>query len=281
MKRYIFLMAALFGAGLAAAAGPRVLFLSKSAGFEHSVIKVTEGQPSHADKHLTGIVGALGGTITCTKDAGLVSKTNLANYDVVIFFTTGDLTTTGTDNQPPMGPDGQKELIAWIEGGGGFLGFHCASDTFHPDPACGPPTPYIAMNGGEFSGHGRQFAGEIKVVSPGHPLAANITDGWKIADEWYTFCNYNVENLHVLALLEPGEERKTQKMYDREAYPIIWCREIGKGRTYYNAMGHREDVWDNEQFRKVVADAITWASGQGDAAAAPNFAKVAPGVVKD
>ena len=276
MKSILAVATALALSLAAQAAGPRVLFLSKSAGFQHSVIAVQDNQPSHAGKHLTEIVAGLGGTITSTKDASLINKDNLKNYDVVICFTTGDLTTPGTDGQPPMGPNGQAELVEWVKGGGGFIGYHCASDTFHPDPACGPPTPFIELVGGEFSGHGRQFEGIIKVTSPGHPLVANITDGWKIADEWYTFCNYNYDKLHVLAVLDPGEERSKQKMYDRPAYPIIWCREIDKGRMYYSAMGHREDVWDNEQFRKTVADAITWTDGKGDAAATPNFATAAP-----
>lgn len=280
MKKLIAVAAGLCLAIGAHAAGPRVLFLSKSAGFQHSVITVKDDKPSHTAKHLTQVVSDLGGTITCTKDAGLVNTDNLKNYDVVIFYTTGDLTTPGTDGQPPMGPNGQEELLAWVKGGGGFMGFHCAADTFHPDPQCGPPTTYTKLLGAEFAGHGRQFAGTIKVTSPGHPLVANITDGWKMMDEWYTFCNFNVENLHVLALLDPGDEREKQEMYNRPSYPVIWCQAIGEGRMYYDAMGHREDVWDNEQFRKTVADAITWADGNGAADAAPNFTAVAPDVVE-
>lgn len=268
-------MALLLVAG-AHAAGPRVLYLSKSAGFQHSVVTVHDGKPTHTDKHLTQIVGDIGGTITCTKDASLINKDNLKNYDVVIFYTTGDLTQPGTDNQPPMGPNGQAELIEWLNGGGGYVGFHCASDTFHPSPQCGPPTPYIETVGGEFSGHGRQFEGTLKVVSPGHPTAKNVTDNWKIADEWYVFCNLNKANLHVIALMDPADERGRQEMYNIPAYPVMWCRTVGKGRAYYDAMGHREDVWDNDQWRKVAGDAILWASGKGEANAEPNFDKVVP-----
>lgn len=276
MKRF-FVGCALLALSLtASAAGPRVLYLSKSAGFQHSVVMLKGDLPSHSDTYLTKIVGGLGGTITCTKDAGLINKDNLANYDVVVFYTTGDLTTPGTDRKPPMAKTGVDELIAWIKAGGGFIGFHCASDTFHPDPQCGPPTPYISLVGGEFAGHGRQFEGILKVVSPGHPLVANLPDGFKIADEWYTFCNLNEKNMHVLALLDPGDERGKQEMYNRPAYPVVWCSTVEKGRVYYNAQGHREDVWENTQFQKAVADAVTWASGKGEAMAEPNFDKVVP-----
>lgn len=276
MKRFFSLCAILALSLSATAAGPRVLFLSKSSGFQHSTITPKGDLPSHTDSFLTKITGGLGGTITCTKDASLINKDNLANYDVVIFYTTGDLTTPGTDTKTPMAKTGVEDLIGWIQGGGGFMGFHCATDTFHADPQCGPPTPYTEMIGGEFAGHGKQFEGIVKVVSPGHPLAANITDGWKIADEWYTFCNLNQAKMHVIALMDPGDERAKQERYNIPAYPVVWCRAMEKGRVYYNAQGHREDVWENEQFQKVVADAITWSSGKGEANAAPNYAEVVP-----
>ena len=30
---------------------------------------------------------------------------------------------------------------------------------------------------------------------------------------------------------------------DAEPYPIAWLQNYGAGRVFYNAMGHREDVW--------------------------------------
>jgi len=276
MKQWITICAALALTVAAQAAGPRVLFLSKSAGFQHSVITVHEGQPTWAEKFLTGVVQGLGGTITSTKDASLINSENLKNYDVVVFYTTGDLTTPGTDKTKPMEPGGMDQLLAWLKAGGGYVGFHCASDTFHANPNCSDPTPYTQMMGGEFAGHGRQFEGTIKVVSPEHPIAKNIPGDWKIADEWYTFCNYNKKDLHVIALLDPGDERGKQEMYNRASYPVLWCRQLEKGRVFYDAQGHREDVWENPQFQKVVGDAVTWASGKGDLDAEPNFDKVVP-----
>jgi type 1 glutamine amidotransferase len=277
MKKLVVWCAALCMAAGAQAAGPRVLYLSKSSGFQHSVVAQKPGEMTHTDKHLTDVVGGLGGTITCTKDASLINADNLKNYDVVIFYTTGDLTKPGTDNQPPMGPNGQAELLSWIKGGGGFIGFHCATDTFHSTPDCGPPTPYCSMIGGEFRTHGAQFHGTLRVVSPGHALAKNITPDWNINDEWYVFCNLNsAKNMHVLALLDPGDERQKQEKYNIPSYPVIWCSAMEKGRVYYNAMGHREDVWDNAQWRKTAADAIRWSAGEGEVNAEPNYDKVVP-----
>lgn len=250
------------------------VFLSKSQAFQHSCIEQKDGQPSHVDKVLTELFGKLGGKALCTKDANLITADNLKNYKLVVFYTQGNLAELG-DKDPgvPMGANGVADLLAWIANGGGFMGFHCASDTFHT-PEGQPVTPFLEMVGGEFRGHGKQFEGTLKVVDPDHPAMKSIPADFKIYDEMYLFRNYNVGRIHVLALLDPGAERAKQPMYDIPNYPLIWVSELGKGRVYFNALGHREDVWTNPTFQASVIDAAKWAMGEGPTDAEPNFDKV-------
>ncbi|MBI2435952.1 MAG: ThuA domain-containing protein, partial [Candidatus Hydrogenedentes bacterium] len=175
-----------------------VLFLSKSAGFEHSCIKQENGLPSHVDKVLKQIGEKMGAEFTSTKDAGQVNAENLKRFNVVIFFTTGVLTEVGADKNPPMAATGVEELLTWIRNGGGFIGYHCASDSFHRDDAH-PESPYLDMVGGEFLTHGAQFEGKVDVVDPGHPAMANFPNPWLILDEWYAFKNMMKDKIHVLA----------------------------------------------------------------------------------
>ncbi len=253
------------------------IFVTKSQGFEHSCIRQEAGLPSHVDKILTALLEPKGIKLLCTKDAELINAENLKNYNLVVFFTQGDISVIGEKDQgKPMGPSGVADLIAWVEAGGSFMGFHCASDTFHT-PEGGPVTPYLDMLGGEFLTHGAQFEGTLKVVDTAHPTMANVPQGFKIYDEWYAFRNYNTEKIHVLALLDPGEERTKQAdKYNIPDYPVIWCRTVGEGRVFYNALGHREDVWENPVFQQHVVDAAMWTLGEGPANAEPNFAEVAP-----
>lgn len=249
------------------------IFLSKSAGYEHSCIKWDENKVSHVDRVFKELTPQLGVDILCTKDASLINAENLKKYRLVIFYTTADLTQPGTDQQPPMGPNGQAELLEWIRNGGGFMGFHCATDSFHT-PEGQPPTPYVEMIGGEFRTHGKQFEGILRVVDPKHPAMASFPADWRVFDEWYLFRNFNTKSMHVLAMLDPGDERGRQAMYDIPAYPIVWCSQYGQGRVYYNAMGHREDVWTNPTFQKTVIDAAKWVMGEGPAMTEPNFSQV-------
>lgn len=254
---------------------PRVLFLSKSTAFEHPSIARKDGNPSHVEKVLMGLAKDGGAELTCTKDAGLINAENLKNYDLVIFYTQGDLTKSGLDGQTPMGENGVRDLIEWIERGGGFMGFHCASDTFRT-PRGEKPSPYIDLIGGEFRFHGAQFKSTVKVVDPGHPAMANAPDNWEVFDEWYLFRNLNEEKIHVLALCEPGGEGDKQKLYNIPAWPITWCRGLGEGRIYYTALAHREDVWSDPVFQQTVLDAAGWVLGEGPLDADPNFEKTVP-----
>ena len=65
--------------------------------------------------------------------------------------------------------------------------------------------------------------------------------------------------------------------YDRPSYPLAWARTVGKGRVWFNAMGHREDVWDNPKFQEILVGGIEWAGGRVNADIKPNVAEVAPG----
>jgi type 1 glutamine amidotransferase len=252
----------------------KVLLLTKSGGFQHDPVAEKDGQPSQAETVLRPLLAKQGLALDATKDANRINAAELAKYKLVIFYTQGDLDKDGLDKHAPMGPDGMKDLSAWIDNGGGFMGFHSAADTSRPATKDDPITPYTTIIGGAFAGHGKQFRGTLKVVDPKHPAIKSVPDGFSVPDEWYTFHHLDTKNMHVLALLDPGDERKTQEMYNVPNYPAVWCKEQGKGRIFYSAMGHRTDVWTNETFLNMVTDAAQWATGHGNADAKPNYDKV-------
>jgi hypothetical protein len=115
----------------AAPAKRKILFFTKSSGFEHSVISWKNGQPSHAEKVLLELGAKNGWEFEFSKDGSKFSKDYLAQFDAVFFYTTGDLCSEGTDKQPPMSPEGKQALFDFVKAGKGFIGTHSASDTFH------------------------------------------------------------------------------------------------------------------------------------------------------
>jgi uncharacterized protein len=276
------LLFAVESVGAAAEDPPRVLFLSKSSGYEHSAIALgKERAASHVDMVLQKLAADNKFGLVTTKDASLITSAELANVDAVVFYTTGDLTQRGSgkglfggDGEPAMKPEGLTDLIRWIEGGGAFLGFHPAADTFHGKGAA--VSPYIEMLAGEFLTHGEIFPGKLNVVDTDHPTMAHIPQDFTWADEWYVFKNYNVGRIHVLALLDTASDPLGQETYKRPPYPVIWCSAVGKGRAFYNVMGHREETWDNAVFQQAFLDALNWALGKTPLDAEPNFKVMVP-----
>ncbi len=48
----------------------------------------------------------------------------------------------------------------------------------------------------------------------------------------------------------------------RGDYPQVWYQTPGTGRTFYTAIGHREDLWRiDATYSQFVTGAIRWAPG--------------------
>ena len=243
----------------------RVLFLTKSSGFEHSAVHREGDRLSYSEQVVTELGARYGFDVVCTKDANLVNAENLKNYDTVMFYTTGDLTKQGDkDKGVPMTEKNRQELLDWIRAGGGFFGSHTVTDTFHDW------TPFIEMTGGEFASHGEQQYATLKVVDPKFPAVVGMPIEFKFIDEYYVNKNVNLgKSMRVLIMLET--EGMKGDMYKIPAYPITWCSNYGKGRVFISALGHREDVWDMPMFQGMVVKALKWTFGDVPGDASPNF----------
>jgi len=254
----------------------KILFFTKSSTFEHSVVKRTQGAPAYAERLLQEFAGAAGFDVEATKD-GTVFDGDLSKYDGFFFYTTGDLTQTGTDKQPAMTQAGKQRLLDAVAAGKAFLGSHCASDTFHSaGKAFATQTeldPYIAMLGGEFIRHGRQQTARMKTVDLKFPGADGAGQGFDLNEEWYSLKNFAAD-MHVILVQET--QGMQDKDYDRPPYPATWARRHHYGRVFYTSMGHREDVWANPIFQKMIVGALRWATKQADADLTPNIQQVTP-----
>ncbi len=270
------------------AAPLRVLYFTKSSGFEHSVVKRTDGQPSYSERVLTKLGKQHDLAFTFSKDGSLFTADYLANFDVLLFYTSGDLLSVGTDGQPAMTLDGKQALLDAIAVGKGFVGLHSCSDTFHTGEKAGvaqadrlmrfrnhgdASDPFIKMLGGEFIRHGPQQTAVARVTSHKFPGMESLGAELRLHEEWYSLKEF-APDLHALLVLETVG--MTGSDYQRPPFPIAWARSHGNGRVVFNALGHREDVWDNPQFQAMVLGALLWSGKRLDADIAPNLSRVAP-----
>src|SRR4051795_11203374 len=142
-----------------------ILVFTKSSGWEHDVVKRVDGKLSIVEQAVTSLGEKHGFNVTASKGGGVFDSKDFHKYAAVLFFTTGDLTTVGTDKNPPISVEGKQKFLNAIGSGMGFIGIHAASDTFHTPPdtednanryvAHGEKSdPYLRMLGGEFITHG-------------------------------------------------------------------------------------------------------------------------------
>lgn len=265
----------------------KVLFFSKSSGFEHPMIKRKNGEPSPAEVILAELGPKHGIDFTFSKDGSLFNPDYLAQFDAYFFYTTGILTAPGTDKNPPMSPEGKAAFLEAIENGKGFIGTHSAADTFHTNEGVEAPKdrtpryhnngdksdPYIKMLGGEFISHGTQQPARMRVADSKFPAFKNIAGGFDMKEEWYSLKDF-AKNLHILLVQET--EGMTGLPYQRPPFPATWMRMHGNGRVFYTSMGHRDDVWASQIFRNTLFDGIAWAVRNIEADVTPNIEKVAP-----
>ncbi|MDR3456017.1 MAG: DUF1080 domain-containing protein [Verrucomicrobiae bacterium] len=269
----------------ASAAPKKILFFTKSSGYEHSVISWKNGQPSFAEKVLLELGQKNGWEFTFSKDGSKFSPDYLNQFDAVFFYTTGDLCTEGTDKQPPMTPAGKQALFDYVRAGKGFIGTHAADDTFHTadESKKGPDRyvnhgekadDYVRFIGGEFIIHGAQQVATNAVTDPGFPGFEKAGASFAFNEEWYSLKDF-APDIHVLTVIDAPHMKGP--MYQRPPYPNTWARMEGKGRVWYTSMGHREDVWTNPLFQDILVGGIKWALGEVTADITPNLKTAAPG----
>lgn len=265
-----------------------VLVFTKSSGFEHDVVKRVGGKPSILENTVTMLGEKYGFDVTATKDGTVFDSQDFRKHSAVLFYTTGDLTTVGTDKNPPMSPQGKQALLDAIQSGLGFVGVHAASDTFHTQPdtkdnanryiAHGESSdPYLRMLGGEFITHGstpRLQTANILVSDPTFPGLEGVNPPVSLNEEWYSLKDFQPD-LHVILTLDT--KGMTGEPYQRAPYPMTWARMEGKGRVFYTAIGDRPENWSNPFFLHVLAGGIRWAVGDANASLDQNLTQAAPG----
>jgi type 1 glutamine amidotransferase len=247
----------------------KVLYFTRSAGFEHPPVTRTDDQLSESEKLLTKWGKKAGIDVVCSKD-GAVFDGDLDQFDGFVFYTSGNLCGKCDHPQPgePISPEGKKKFLTAIGAGKGFVGIHSSTDSFHSPGV----DPYIAMIGAEFVIHGAQQKAMMKVTSPKFPGMEGLGDSFTLFEEWYSLYKF-AKDLHVLLVQET--KGMTGEPYQRPPYPATWARMQGKGRVFYTSMGHNE-IWHQKIFRQVLMGGLAWALHDADADVTPNIAEVTP-----
>ncbi len=167
------------------------------------------------------------------RDADELTAARLAGAKAVVF-----LNTSGE-----LGAAPRRRLLAWVRDGGAFVGAHAAADTWPSSRA------FDDMLGADFVGHGPPAVRRVSIVDRRFTTQRSFA----IREEFYAFRGRT--RRHVVARRPDGGA-------------LVWTRRYGRGRVFYDALGHFEATWRDGRQRRLMADGLRWATRRDRAAGA-------------
>jgi type 1 glutamine amidotransferase len=259
------LVAALLGAGVVGAeekkaTKKRLLVITESKGFVHGVVKRPKADELCLVEKTLIEMGEKSGdfeAVVSQNAREMITAENLAKFDAIFFYTTGDLMLSDTQ---------KADLLAWIKSGKGYAGSHCATDTYYNWPE------YGNLVGAYFDGHPWTQKINVLVEDQKNPATKHLGSSFEINDEIYQFkAPYSRDKLHVLMRMDVKSVNKPGKRTD-EDYALAWTHEYGKGRVFYTALGHRDEVWKDPRFQQHMLGGLRYVMGLENADATPSGA---------
>ncbi len=165
------------------------------------------------------------------EDLDVFTKAELAEYDVVVFhYTVGEIT------------DAQKDgLLNYVKSGKGFVGIHSAADSFRGSPE------FRAFIGGYFVTHPKYREYTVSVTEVESPITEGLEE-FQVTDEQY------------ITSYDPRVTVLATGLYKGVAYPVMWTKEWGEGRIFYQALGHDGNSCQDENFGLTLQRGIRWAA---------------------
>ncbi|KAL6401116.1 hypothetical protein AUP68_16840 [Ilyonectria robusta] len=238
-------------------ASPRikVLLLTKSRGFRHDCIPA-----------LISALQSLPFAVYATEDSEHLL--NCSRYDVVVLGhnTGGYLTSLEV-----------QSLRTYAENGGGVVGVHAATSGMATDEQYsgilgevfnGHPEPQWGMITIEAQNHYIMDSGYLPVNDSAPELAPPCPDAFRAEsqvsfpwyDELYTFKSHpRNKDTRTILLSVNKFSYKEEVLND---YPLAWCHNLGRGRSFYTALGHFDEAYRDKWFMETLHRGIIWAAQQ-------------------
>jgi type 1 glutamine amidotransferase len=225
---------------------PRVLVLTETTGFRHESIPA-------GVRAIQRLGRTHRFTVDTTGSSSRFTAKGLAPYDAVIF-----LSATGT---PIAKRAEQRAFERYIQGGGGYLGIHAASDTRGKWPW------YENLVGARFTRHAPGTArATVRVEDRRSAATKDLPEEWTRTDEWYEFDRNPRGRVRVLATVDESTYSGGTMGAD---HPIAWCHRYDGGRSVYTAMGHTLQAFSERRFLAHLQGAIDMAAGRARFDCAP------------
>jgi uncharacterized protein len=231
--------------------------------------------------------------VVCSQDSRAeITPENLKNFDAVWFYTTGEL---------PLSDTQKDSLLAYVRSGKGFGGCHSATDTLykwkeygeligayfdgHPwhtkvtvvvedktHPASKHLGDSFVITDEIYQFRGPYSREKLKVLMTLEPQWASaerereqksIDDAKKALPDKLKKLEGEGKTEEAKKLKKQVEDRKPGIHRTDNDYAIAWTNQYGKGRVFYTALGHREEVWRDPRYQQMVVGGLQYLFDQG------------------
>jgi type 1 glutamine amidotransferase len=215
------------------------------AGGPHALVLIADRyhEPEHLEAGLRPAFEATGVTPHFAVDVRALSAASLSRVQLLVILRDGMLWPEGPSKpyQIWMTPEQEKAVVAFVEGGGGFLNLHNSMGLYPKEG------PFLNLVGGRYIGHGPLERFRVEVADRGHPVTRGVED-YFAADEQHT-PPYDEGRVRLL-LRNRSEEGKTAA--------AGWAYEPGKGRLCHLASGHTRESLEHPMFQRLLRNAVGW-----------------------
>ena len=84
---------------------------------------------------------------------------------------------------------------------------------------------------------------------------------WQVTDELYNYRSNPRERARDVATVDESGYSGGTMGAD---HPIAWCHAAGKGHSWYTGLGHRNEIYADETFRRHLLRGLHYAAGDSD-----------------
>lgn len=191
--------------------------------------------------------------LTClrTDDPAVFASADFPSVKCVVFAVT---------NHEQFETDAQRAAFyAWARNGGGVVALHSASANERGRKE------WREFLGGAFSYHYvKHQSVPFTHVDRAHPAMACLPEGYVWEDDEIYLNNPDLRAVRPLLVLDWKDVLEESRKGDRAGCPpggghvLEWCREYGRGRVFYSALGHNAKDFAKPEFLEHILQAARW-----------------------